>query len=214
LWNQSGAPDGEEFFGGDVQLQPPFGEVRAYARQRGIEPGVRGGQRFAKQLKFGVGSEGEQFQQVPQATVDRTYPQASRIIEQFAYANVGVAHPRIAEVFGGTSKFRRYDHKEAALDATVACGAKAIPRDLVRRNAEITDANAAFFDAAHNFFGCIAGLHEVLRRQGLLEGSWCLNTQETLSPGQKEEIDRVYLAYPHLHDDDFVRERRDQWQKP
>ena len=97
---------------------------------------------------------------------------------------------------------------------TVACGARPIPRDLVRRNAEITDANAAFFDVAHNFTGCIAGLHEVLRRQGLLEGIWCLNPQETLSPGQQEEINRVYLAYPQLNDDDFVREGRDRWLKP
>ena len=62
--------------------------------------------------------------------------------------------------------------------------------------------------------GCIAGLHEVLRRQGLFEGVWCLDPRETLSPGQKEEIDRVYRAYPELHDDEFVREGRDKWLKP
>jgi hypothetical protein len=76
-----------------------------------------------------------------------------------------------------------------------------IPASLLRRNVEVTDANAAFFDAANNFAGCIAGIHEVLRRQGLLEGIWCLNVNETLSPGQSEEIDRVYRAYPHLNDD-------------
>ena len=92
--------------------------------------------------------------------------------------------------------------------------ANGIPRDLLRRSAEVTDTNAAFFDAAHNFAGCIAGLHEVLRRQGLFEGIWCLNPEETLSPGQQQEIDRVYNAYPHLNDDDFVREGRDQWLKP
>ncbi|HVH69724.1 MAG TPA: dihydrodipicolinate synthase family protein [Candidatus Dormibacteraeota bacterium] len=97
---------------------------------------------------------------------------------------------------------------------TVVCGAGAIPRDLVRKSVEITDANAAFFDAAHDFAGCIVGLHEVLRRQGLLNGIWCLDAQETLSPGQEEEINRVYAAYPHLNDDDFVREGRDQWLKP
>ncbi|MDX2249163.1 MAG: dihydrodipicolinate synthase family protein [Bacteroidia bacterium] len=70
----------------------------------------------------------------------------------------------------------------------------------------ITDANAAFFDAAHNFRGCIAGLHEVLRRQGLMEGIWCLDPEEGLSPGQMEEINRVYAAYPWLNDDGFVRE--------
>lgn len=77
--------------------------------------------------------------------------------------------------------------------------------------AEITDANAAFFDAANGFRGCIAGIHEVLRRQGLLAGRWCLNPNEDLSPGQAAQIDRVYQAYPHLNDDTFVRERLDQW---
>jgi dihydrodipicolinate synthase/N-acetylneuraminate lyase len=76
---------------------------------------------------------------------------------------------------------------------------------------QITDANAAFFDPAHNFAGCIAGIHEVLRRQGLLKGIWCLDPEETLSPGQSEEIDRVYRAYPHLNDDEFVREHLDEW---
>jgi len=77
--------------------------------------------------------------------------------------------------------------------------------------AEITDSNAAFFDVAHQFRGSIAGIHEVLRRQGLLAGRWCLNPAEDLSPGQMEEIDRVYLAYPDLNDDDFVREHLDRW---
>jgi len=77
--------------------------------------------------------------------------------------------------------------------------------------AEITDANAAFFDVANQFAGCVAGIHEVLRRQGLLAGRWCLNPAEDLSPGQVEEIDRVYAAYPHLNDDDFVRRHLDEW---
>jgi dihydrodipicolinate synthase/N-acetylneuraminate lyase len=76
---------------------------------------------------------------------------------------------------------------------------------------DVTDANAAFFDAANNFRGCIAGIHEVLRRQGLFEGLWCLDPNEDLSPGQLEEIDRVYKAYPHLNDDEFVRENLDCW---
>lgn len=76
---------------------------------------------------------------------------------------------------------------------------------------EITDANAALFDARNRFQGCIAGIHEVLRRQELLCGRWCLNPAEELSPGQMEEIDRVYSAYPHLHDDEFVREHLDEW---
>src|SRR6266576_2896679 len=96
----------------------------------------------------------------------------------------------------------------------VAHEAGGVSKDLLRRSAEITDTNAAFFDVPNNFAGCIAGLHEVLRRQGLLEGIWCLDPHETLSPGQREEIDRVYAAYPHLNDDSFVLERRDQWLKP
>jgi dihydrodipicolinate synthase/N-acetylneuraminate lyase len=83
--------------------------------------------------------------------------------------------------------------------------------DLLRLGIEVTDSNAAFFDAANGFRGCIAGLHEVLRRQGLLAGLWCLDEHETLSPGQLEEIDRVYHAYPHLHDDAFVARHRDEW---
>src|SRR5882672_1054957 len=86
----------------------------------------------------------------------------------------------------------------------------AIPPPLLKKNIEITDSNAAFFDAANYFSGCIAGLHEVLRRQGLLEGIWCLDPSETLSPGQSEEISRVYDAYPHLNDDAFVREHLDR----
>ena len=84
---------------------------------------------------------------------------------------------------------------------------------LLTLAAQITDCNAAFFDAANNFAGCIAGIHEVLRRQGLLEGIWTLNEQEMLSPGQKEEIDRVYNAYPELNDDTFVAENLDRWMK-
>ena len=69
----------------------------------------------------------------------------------------------------------------------------------------MTDCNAAIFDVANDFHGVIAGCHEILRRQGLLEGIWCLDPSETLGPGQKEEIDRVCAAYPHLNDDAFVR---------
>ena len=89
-----------------------------------------------------------------------------------------------------------------------------IPPELLRRGVEVTDSNAALFDAANHFSGCIAGLHEVLRRQGLLEGIWCLDPNETLSPGQFEEISRVYAAYPHLNDDNFVREHLDSWLAP
>jgi dihydrodipicolinate synthase/N-acetylneuraminate lyase len=96
----------------------------------------------------------------------------------------------------------------------VGSGTGGVPNNLLQRSTEITDTNAAFFDVPHNFAGCIAGLHEVLRRQGLLEGTWCLDPREALSPGQQEEIDRVYAAYPHLNDDAFVREGRDHWLKP
>jgi hypothetical protein len=89
-----------------------------------------------------------------------------------------------------------------------------VPPHLLQRGVEVTDSNAAFFDAANQFAGCIAGLHEVLRRQGLLEGTWCLDGAETLSPGQLLEIDRVYRDYPHLNDDDFVKEGLDSWLTP
>ena len=90
----------------------------------------------------------------------------------------------------------------------------AVPAYMLQKAAQITDSNAAFFDAANHFAGCIAGLHEVLRRQGLLEGIWCLDPREGLSPGQREEIDRVCHAYPELNDDDFVREGLDRWLSP
>jgi hypothetical protein len=86
--------------------------------------------------------------------------------------------------------------------------------DILEKAIHVTDSNAAFFDAANGFAGCIAGLHEVLRRQGLLDGIWCLDPNETLSPGQREDIDRVYAAYPELNDDEFVREGRDAWLRP
>jgi len=78
--------------------------------------------------------------------------------------------------------------------------------DLLAKNIEVTDMNAAIFDTAHSFKGCIAGIHEILRRQGILEGTWCLSPEEKLSPGQSSEIDRVYKMYPHLTDDAFVLE--------
>lgn len=88
-----------------------------------------------------------------------------------------------------------------------------IPQDLLTLGTQITDANAALFDPSHAFHGCIAGLHEILRRQGLLAGRWCLDPNEDLSPGQMEEIDRVSRLYPQLQDDAFVRENLDQWMK-
>jgi dihydrodipicolinate synthase/N-acetylneuraminate lyase len=87
----------------------------------------------------------------------------------------------------------------------------AVPREMLTLAAQITDANAALFDPAHQFRGCIPGIHEILRRQGLLEGRRCLDPHEELSAGQMEEIDRVCRAYPHLRDDAFVQEHLDDW---
>jgi dihydrodipicolinate synthase/N-acetylneuraminate lyase len=78
--------------------------------------------------------------------------------------------------------------------------------ELLSKGIEVTDMNEVIFDARNSFHGCIPGIHEVLRRQGLLEGRWCLDPHEELSPGQMEEIDRVYQMYPHLTDDAFARE--------
>lgn len=83
--------------------------------------------------------------------------------------------------------------------------------DILARGAEITDANSAIFDARHQFHGCIPGIHEVLRRQGLLAGRWCLEPTEVLSKGQLQEIERVYASYPLLNDDQFVAEHLDRW---
>jgi hypothetical protein len=98
-----------------------------------------------------------------------------------------------------------------AVELLRRCQQESVSESLLQLGVQVTDSNAAFFDAANGFAGCIAGLHEVLRRQGLLEGVWCLGESEGLSPGQREEIDRVYAAYPHLNDDSFVAEHRDEW---
>jgi dihydrodipicolinate synthase/N-acetylneuraminate lyase len=86
-----------------------------------------------------------------------------------------------------------------------------IPSAWLTLAEQITDANGAVFDVAHQFRGCIAGIHEVLRRQGLLEGIWCLDPAEALSPGQAEELDRIAREYPHLNDDEFVSENLERW---
>jgi dihydrodipicolinate synthase/N-acetylneuraminate lyase len=86
-----------------------------------------------------------------------------------------------------------------------------VPTTLLRIAAQVTDANAAFFDAANGFAGCIAGINEVLRRQGLLASARCLDPHETLSPHQAEDIERVCRAYPHLSDDDFVAAHLEEW---
>lgn len=93
----------------------------------------------------------------------------------------------------------------------VARGQETINSDWLRRNAALTDYNAALFDVAHQFAGCIPGIHYVLAKQGLMPGTHCLNPDEVLSPGQAEEIDRVHAAYPEFNDDDFIEKNRDRW---
>jgi dihydrodipicolinate synthase/N-acetylneuraminate lyase len=88
---------------------------------------------------------------------------------------------------------------------------RGVPDEMLSLATKVTDANSAFFDVANRFVGSIAGIHEVLRRQGLLEGRWCLDPDEDLSPGQAAEIDRVHAAYPELNDDAFVAEHLDEW---
>ncbi len=88
-----------------------------------------------------------------------------------------------------------------------------VPLEIIKKANSITDANAAIFDADHNFKGCIPGIHEILKRQGFLEGTWCLDPEEKLSKGQADEISRVYHDYPELNDDEFVREHSDEWFK-
>jgi len=102
-------------------------------------------------------------------------------------------------------------HAVAGTGAEAGGAGGAVPAEMVRLAAEVTDANAAVFDAANGFRGVIAGVHEVLRRQGLLAGACCLDRGACLSPGQAAEIDRVVRAYPHLTDDAFVAAGRDAW---
>jgi dihydrodipicolinate synthase/N-acetylneuraminate lyase len=100
---------------------------------------------------------------------------------------------------------------QAAVALLERCRPGRIDAALASTAVAVTDCNSAYFDAAHGFRGCIAGLHEVLRRQGLLKGIWCLDEREGLSPGQSVEIDRVRRAWPDLCDDAFVAAHRDAW---
>lgn len=103
------------------------------------------------------------------------------------------------------SAVRQFDTCRAAQTATT------VPMDLLALDARVTDCNSAFFDVANNFHGCIAGCHEVLRRQGLLDGIWCLDPHEGLSPGQSAEIDRVLREHGDLSDNTFVAENLERW---
>ena len=86
-----------------------------------------------------------------------------------------------------------------------------LPPEILALDSRVTDCNSVFFDVAHDFHGCIAGCHEVLRRQGLLEGTWCIDPHEGLSPGQAEEIDRISREHADLSDDTFVAENLERW---
>lgn len=103
----------------------------------------------------------------------------------------------------------------AAVQLLARCQAEAakpaVSADLLALDAQVTDCNSALFDVAHAFHGCIAGCHEILRRQGLMRGIWCLDPNEGLSPGQAEELTRVAQAYPHLTDDAFVAANLQRW---
>ena len=96
-------------------------------------------------------------------------------------------------------------------ECKAARATSAVPSRLLTLATQVTDCNAAFFDAANGFAGCIAGIHEVLRRQGLMANTLCLNPRDQLSPGQSDEIDRVCRAYPQLNDDEFVQQHLDRW---
>jgi hypothetical protein len=93
--------------------------------------------------------------------------------------------------------------------AAVAAGA--IPAELLAMDSRVTDCNSAFFDVANQFRGCIAGCHEILRRQGLLQGTWCLDPEEGLSPGQAEQIDRVCAQHADFADDAFIAANLPRW---
>ncbi|MGB3329145.1 MAG: hypothetical protein WBA46_09345 [Thermomicrobiales bacterium] len=101
-----------------------------------------------------------------------------------------------------------------ACHAAIAANDASAMADLLATGIHVTDSNAAFFDTDNDFLGCIAGIHEVLRRQGLMAGRWCLDPEEDVSPGQLEEIDRVYAAYPELNDDGFVARHLASWLQP
>jgi dihydrodipicolinate synthase/N-acetylneuraminate lyase len=96
-------------------------------------------------------------------------------------------------------------------EAHIAIESGLIPSRLLSVGAELTDANAAIFDASNCYAGCIPGIHEVLRRQGLFDGRWCLNSGEDLSPGQLEDIERVCASYIDLNDDEFVTKHLNEW---
>ncbi|MEU4362608.1 dihydrodipicolinate synthase family protein [Promicromonospora sp. NPDC023987] len=122
-----------------------------------------------------------------------------------------VALPIVGGLLGQWAVWTRQAVSVHARARRAQAGDHAERGDLARLAPVLTDANGAIFDVANRFAGCVPGIHEVLRRQGLLAGTWCLDERESLSPGQSEEISRVIAAYPELHDDEFVAAHRDRW---
>ncbi len=119
---------------------------------------------------------------------------------------------RVLRIVGGLlGHWSVWTRAAVELHARTSAVGDTIPRDLLALDAAVTEMNAAVFDVAHDFRGVIAGCHEVLRRQGLLEGIWCLDEHEALSPGQAELLSAVAERYPHLTDDAFVRDNLHRW---
>jgi dihydrodipicolinate synthase/N-acetylneuraminate lyase len=136
------------------------------------------------------------------------------LLTDFPFSPRGGSGP--TRIVGGLlGQWAVWTHQAVAMLATLRKerAEGTIRRETLSLAIELTDANSAIFDAANGFAGCIAGIHEVLRRQDLLRGTWCLDPEERLSPGQTEEIDRVLERYPHLTDDEFVSTHREEWLK-
>ena len=128
-------------------------------------------------------------------------------------ADIG-GHEKARWFVGGLlGQWAVWTHRAVQLLERAKAGRGAADVGLLSEGAALTDFNAAIFDAAHGFAGCIPGIHEVLRRQGLLAGTWCLDERETLSPGQSEELDRVMRTHHFLLDDAFIRERIEEWMR-
>jgi hypothetical protein len=134
------------------------------------------------------------------------------LLTPFRLAHRGEAHT-LRIVGGLLGHWSVWTRAAVALQARCRAAALAgeVPPELLALDAAVTEMNAAVFDVAHGFHGCIAGCHEVLRRQGLLEGTWCLDPAEGLSPGQAELLSAVAQRYPDLTDDAFVRDNLHRW---
>jgi hypothetical protein len=132
------------------------------------------------------------------------------LLTEHVLPGVSAGPPRRVRMVGGLLGHWAFWTRQAVALHQAIRGRRA-PRNILGLGARITDANGAVFDAANGFAGCIPGIHEVLRRQGLLLGRWCLDPREELSPGQMAEIDRVWRMYPELRDDGFVARGLERW---